>query len=51
VLWSDDSYDAFETGSAIMATVDKGNATGYADKIGSTWTGDLVLVQEIARTR
>lgn len=51
VLWSDDSLGAFETGSAIMAAVDAGKPAQYANEIGESWHGDLVLVQELARTR
>ena len=51
VLWSDDAYDAFETGSAIMAAVDAGDKPTYAQHIGETWSGELVLVKELARTR
>lgn len=51
VLWSDDAYDAFETGSAILAAVDAGNKAGYVEHVGESWAGDLVLVKELARTR
>ncbi len=51
VLWSSDEYDAFETGSAIMASVDAGEPDGYRDAIGGAWKGDLVLVAELSRTR
>ena len=51
VLWSSDSYDAFEEGSKIIAAVENGKPKKYKDHIGTTWTGDLVLVKEIARTR
>jgi hypothetical protein len=51
VRWSDDAHDAFETGSAIMAAVDAGEKKDYAEQIGASWTGDLVLVKELARTR
>lgn len=52
VLWSDDSYDAFETGSEIMAAVENGNKKKLVkENLGDSWTGDLVLVQEVFRTR
>lgn len=51
VLWSSDDYDAFETGSAILAAVDASKKKGYVEQIGETWNGDLVLVKELARTR
>ena len=51
VLWSSDSYDAAEEGAAIMSAVDEGKKKKYEPHIGTTWAGDLVFVQEIARTR
>lgn len=51
VLWSSDAYDAFEEGSSIMAAVDEGKKKKYESHVGLHWTGDLVLVQELARTR
>lgn len=51
VIWSSSSDDAFEEGSAIMKAVEDGKKKGYKDAIGDTWTGDLVFVQELGRTR
>jgi hypothetical protein len=52
VLWSDDGYDAFETGSALMAAVAHGPCTEFVrEHLGHSWHGDLVFVQEISRTR
>ncbi len=51
ILWSSDEYDAFEEGSRIMAAVDAGETDVYVPEIGSRWTGDLVLVKELSRTR
>lgn len=50
VRWSDDGYDALETGRAIMSAVDNGLKEQYVHHIGAQWTGDLVLAQEICRT-
>lgn len=50
VLWSSDSYDALEEGSAIMGAVSAGDEDGYKDALGESWSGDLVLVMELART-
>lgn len=51
VLWSSDAYDAHEEGSAILGAVEAGKKKSYKDAIGEEWTGDLVLVQELYRTR
>ena len=51
VLWSSSSSDALEEGTAIIEAVEAGKKKGYKDAIGDSWTGDLVLVQEVARTR
>lgn len=51
VLWSSDEYDAHETGSAIMGAVDQGRPEDYRQEIGESWQGDLVLAQELYRTR
>jgi len=52
VLWSDDGYDARETGAELMAAVENGYKKLFVKKyLGDSWTGDLVLVQEISRTR
>jgi hypothetical protein len=51
VVWSSDEYDAFEEGSALIAAVTDGDIERYKDALGETWTGDLVLVKELARTR
>jgi len=51
VLWSSDAYDAHEEGSAILGAVDAGTPDGYREALGEAWKGDLVLVQELYRTR
>ncbi len=52
VLWSDDSYDAFETGSALMAAANDGARTKLVNEhLGQSWLGDLIFAQEISRTR
>lgn len=51
VLWSSGSPDAFEEGSAIMTAVDAGKQKLYVPHISAAWTGDLVFVEELARTR
>jgi hypothetical protein len=52
VLWLDDGYDAFETGSALMAAVEHGPRTELvSEHLGHSWRGDLVFAHEISRTR
>jgi len=51
VLWSSDEYDSFEEGARIMGAVDAEDADVYVPAIGSRWTGDLVFVKELSRTR
>lgn len=51
VIWSSDSYDAFEEGSALMAAVANGKKKKYKNQLGEKWSGDLVFVQELSRTR
>ena len=52
VVWSDNGYDACETGSNLIAAVEGGYKKQFVKKhLGDSWTGDLVLVQEISRTR
>ena len=51
LIWSSDEYDSFEEGSRILAAVEAGDSAGYKDEIGTEWSGDLVLVRELQRTR
>jgi len=51
VLWSSSSSDSLEEGTAIIQAVESGKKKGYKDAIGEEWEGDLVLVEEVARTR
>jgi len=51
VIWSSSSADAEEEGRSIMEAVESGKKKAYEDAIGASWTGDLLLVQELARTR
>jgi len=53
LLWSSSDPAAYATGLAILNAVENGRASSniVKDNIGDQWTGDLVLVQELARTR
>lgn len=48
IIWSSDEYDAFEEGCRILGVLEDG---GTVEEIGATWSGDLVLLKEIRRTR
>ena len=51
VLWSSDSAEARLEGLGILHAVEQGRKHEYCDAIGESWTGDLVLVEELARVR
>jgi len=51
VIWEEAGPDAREKGLGIVHAAEQGDKKGYADAIGDSWTGDLVLVEELARVR
>ena len=50
ILWSSDLDDAKVHGLGIMHDVEQGKRSAYEPEIGAEWTGELKLVEEIART-
>jgi hypothetical protein len=51
VIWEESGPDAREKGLSIVHAVEQGQKKGYKDAIGDSWTGDLVLVEQLARIR
>lgn len=50
VLWRSEGARGLKKGIAILDAVEAENKKGYLDALGTSWDGDLVLVQEIRRS-
>lgn len=50
-LWASSEPEAELTGLGILHDAEQGRVEGYRPFIGDSWTGDLVLLEEIARVR